>query len=119
MMRIRLTAAVICIGAVVTGCSGNAAKAKADSVAAHDSAAAVDSAHAAMAHTNDSLAAAAGNAAMNAPPPRTGTTGETRKINDPATANPPAGTIIGHDSAFGPVGTMDAHGKITKIKRKY
>lgn len=116
-MKVRVAVAAICVAAV-SACSGDAAKAKADSVAAYDSAAAADSVRAAIAHTNDSLAAAAGNAAMNTTSPATGTTGETRKVNDPATSNPPAGKIIGHDSAVGPVGMMDANGKVTKIKRK-
>lgn len=125
MIRLRVAVAVFCASVATSACSGDAAKAKADSVAAHDSAAArdsvaaADSARAAIAHTNDSLAAAAGNAGISGTAPTTGTTGETRKVNDPATSNPPAGNIIGRDSAVGPRGMMDAHGKVTRIKRKY
>jgi hypothetical protein len=118
MIRVRTAVAALCVSAVISACSSNASKAKADSVAASDSVAVQDSIRAAIAHTNDSLAAAAGNAAANGAAPTTGTTGETRKVNDPATANPPAG-IIGRDSAIGPVGSMDANGKVTKLKRKY
>ncbi|MGH9419432.1 MAG: hypothetical protein ACRD3J_05620 [Thermoanaerobaculia bacterium] len=102
--------------AALTACSSNTAKAKADSVAAADSAAVQDSIRAAVQHVNDSLAAAAGNAAIVAAPTTSspnGTTGETHKSNDPATS----GNVIGRDSAHGPIGTMDANGKITKIKR--
>lgn len=126
MIKLRFDAGIIvaALALAISACSGDAAKAKADSAAAHDSVAARDSAvadstRAAIARTNDSLAAAAGNAATSGAASTTGTTGETRKVNDPATSNPPPGKVIGRDSTFGPVGMIDSKGKITRIKRKY
>jgi len=117
-MSARAASIVIAVTTAALACSsGDGAKAKADSVAAHDSAVMKDSINAAMAHTNDSLAAAAGNASGGAAP-TVGTSGETRKINDPATSNAAPGNIVGRDSAVGPKGMMDANGNITKIKRK-
>jgi hypothetical protein len=115
MRKLHVSAAFVVVAAIAA-CSSDAAKAKADSAVAVDSAAVQDSIRTAVQHTNDSLAAAAGNAAIQGAPtssPATGTTGETHKSNDPATS----GNIIGRDSAHGPIGTMDANGKITKIKK--
>lgn len=121
-MKIRSSIVTACILSAASACSNVAVKAKADSVAARDSAINQDSLKAAIGRTNDSLAAAAGNAAGNAAAigskRTTGTGGETRKVNDPATSTAPPGTIIGRDSAVGPRGMIDANGHITKIKHE-
>lgn len=117
-----LTAAAFFMAACTTK---DSSVAKEDSAEAHDSVAAIqahDSAVAAMKHTNDSLAAAAGNAMSSgaASGSTSGMTGETRKTRGSAkstSGSSSGGKIIGRDSFALPVGTMDENGRITKIKR--